>query len=114
MEVSINLQDLMDWLCGHLLGPEQYGHQALPYTPTAGILIPTPKMTHSQVKGNLVFHRPHFDGKTNAYYNNKNTILKETAQGELALPILLWLGGGSDGCLRLKGGSEMNLQSNSS
>lgn len=44
----------------------------------------------------------------------KNTTLEKTAQEGVEPPILLWLGGGSGGCLRLKGGSEMNLQSNSS
>lgn len=46
------------------------------------VVLPTPEMTHNQLKGNLIFHRLHFDGKTNAYYNNKNTILEKTSQGE--------------------------------
>lgn len=53
----------------HLLG-SKYEHLALPHCTIVGVFTPTPKMTQSQVKENLVFHRPHFDGKTNAYYNN--------------------------------------------
>lgn len=67
----------------HLLG-SKYKHLALPYSPTVGVFTPTPKMTHRDrlKEGSLVFHRLHFDGKTNAYYNtNKNTILERTAEG---------------------------------
>lgn len=69
-EVSINLQDLMDWLCGQTFTWLQIRAPGSSSLHHCWCFYPTTKMTQSQVKENLVFHRPHFDGKTNAYYNN--------------------------------------------
>lgn len=98
------------------LAPNTSTWLSLPYSPTVGVFTPTPKMTHrDRLKEALYFTGFILMAKqTHITILIKNTILEKAAEGggESPSPVLArwwlrWL-------LKAEGGSEMNLQSNSS
>lgn len=75
--------DLMDWLCG----PAVTWLLALPQSPTAGVVTPTPKMTHTvRLKETLYFTGLILMAKQMHITTIiKNTILEKTARGGVDL-----------------------------